>query len=309
MTKFPLIRHALLAKRTQLECFALAGLLVGGATALRLAVDHVIPNMPFITYFPCVMIMALLTDWRWGAPVSVVSAILGASLFSGSTTFGLQFVAFLIISAIFITIAELLRRLIAELEVARQVAEYQSDELLHRVGNTLAVVQTIAAQTLRHSAPDEFMDAFGSRLRALDKAHTLLRKMAVGRCSLSMLVLESCQPFCDRRTLKPSGPDCHLPAQSCVPLMHCLHELATNAVMHGALTAPGGRIAVSWVIDEEGRATVTWNEEGGPPVAPPTRKGMGTGLLRSQSGLADVKLIYATAGVRCVIVIDGAELG
>ena len=94
-----------------------------------------------------------------------------------------------------------------------------------------------------------------------------------------------------------------------IPLMLCLHELATNALKYGALSVPGGRILVTWVLDEQNRAVLTWIEEGGPQVAPPTRKGMGTGLLRGQNGLADVEVIYASAGVRCVIIIEGAELG
>lgn len=282
---------------------------MGTATAIRLVLEPFVPNMPFLTYLPSVMVIALVTDWRWGAAVSVASAILGASLFRGSATFYVQFVSFLIVSAFVVGIAEMLRRLVAELEVAKKAAEYKADELLHRVDNTLAIVQAIATQTLRLSNPDEFPEAFRSRLVALSKAHTLVRKVAVNRCSLRTLVLEACYPFCDRQSLRLSGPDCHLPAQSCVPLLLCLHELAAKAVTHGALTAAGGCISVTWAIDEQGRAIVTWKEDGGPPVTPLIANGMEVDLLRTHSGLADVKVIYLPAGIQCVIVIEGADLG
>ncbi|MCL6250772.1 hypothetical protein M3P36_06900 [Altererythrobacter sp. KTW20L] len=308
MAKFPLIRDALLAKRSRLECFYLAGFVMGTATAIRLVLEPYVPNMPFLTYLPSVMIIALVTDWRWGAAVSVASAILGASLFGSSSTFYIQFFAFLIVSSIVVGVAELLRRLVADLEVAKKAAEHQTDELLHRVGNTLAIVQAIATQTLRISNPDEFPEAFRSRLLALGNAYTLLRKVAVNRCRLRTIVLEACSPFCGRQTLELRGPDCHLPAQSCVPLLLFLHELAANAVMHGALTVPGGRIAVTWVVDEQGKAVVTWKEVGGPPDAATTGKDMGALFLRTQNGLTDVKVVHETSGIHCVIVIEGAEL-
>jgi two-component sensor histidine kinase len=49
------------------------------------------------------------------------------------------------------------------------------NELTHRVKNTLAIVQSIAVQTMQNSPTMEvFQDAFEARLEALAKTHNLL---------------------------------------------------------------------------------------------------------------------------------------
>jgi two-component sensor histidine kinase len=61
-----------------------------------------------------------------------------------------------------------------------------------------------------------------------------------------------------------------------------LHELATNATKHGALSAPGGRVRLSWRRDEAaGVLRLRWAETGGPPVAQPTRLSFGSRVIES----------------------------
>lgn len=231
-------------------------------------------------------------------------------LFAGesASTSSFSAIAFLFSALIIVVTADALRRSVAELEAAHRTAEFLNRELQHRVGNTLAVVQAIASQTLRHSGPEGFTAAFGGRLRNLAKANDLMGHGQANRCSLRALVMEACKPFCDSPNLTVSGPESHLPSPSCVPLMMCFHELCTNAVKHGALAIPNGRITVTWLVDDRSRAIITWLEEGGPHVLPPTRKGLGTGLLRSQAGIAEVNMNYAPGGVQCVMVIEAADL-
>jgi two-component sensor histidine kinase len=58
-----------------------------------------------------------------------------------------------------------------------------------------------------------------------------------------------------------------------------MHELATNAAKHGALSVPEGRLDLRWTI-EDGVLCIRWNEQGGPPVgAPPSRQGFGSSLI------------------------------
>jgi PAS domain S-box-containing protein len=178
------------------------------------------------------------------------------------------------------------------------------NELNHRVKNTLATVQSIAAQTLR-SAPDVqcAKDAFESRLIALAAAHDVLTAQSWHGARLSDVVARAVSAF--QTALRPisvSGPPVWLSAQRALTLSLALHELATNAAKHGALSRPEGRVTIRWTA--KGELNLSWVEQGGPPVTPPTRTGFGTRLL--QRSLAHelngaVTITFAPEGVRCQI--------
>jgi two-component sensor histidine kinase len=70
-----------------------------------------------------------------------------------------------------------------------------------------------------------------------------------------------------------------LPQKPAVTLALIFHELATNAAKYGALSVPGGRLAISWQM-QGGELTIAWVERGGPPVKPPSRVGFGSKLFR-----------------------------
>ena len=103
-----------------------------------------------------------------------------------------------------------------------------------------------------------------------------------------------------------------LPPAQALALAMALHELATNALKHGALSAAGGRVAVSCGTDPDGGAhLLEWVERGGPPVpGPPTRRGFGLRLLQhglaTQSGLA-ADLRFEREGLRCGIRLPPAR--
>ena len=85
-----------------------------------------------------------------------------------------------------------------------------------------------------------------------------------------------------------------------------LGELATNAAKHGALSAEGGRVSVSWRAEADDRGGVLfWKETGGPPVAaPPARRGFGLRLLVQglrQDLRAAAELDFAPGGLRCTV--------
>jgi two-component sensor histidine kinase len=78
-----------------------------------------------------------------------------------------------------------------------------------------------------------------------------------------------------------------------------LNELCTNTTKFGALSVPGGRVAIAWNIDnEKHRLIFTWNESGGPVVYPPVRRSFGTRLIGSlgQQLKGEVQLTYSPAG-------------
>jgi PAS domain S-box-containing protein len=183
------------------------------------------------------------------------------------------------------------------------------NELNHRVKNTLAVVQGIAAQTFRgEAAQAEARLAFDSRLAALAAAHDVLTAEKWEAASLRQIVEKTglgCGAGAER--VRVSGTDLLLDPRTAVSLAMALHELCTNAVKYGALSVEGGDVTVSWTLaeDEGGRRlTLWWQEAGGPPVNPPARRGFGSRMieraLASELG-GTAKLEFLPGGVRCTV--------
>jgi PAS domain S-box-containing protein len=154
-------------------------------------------------------------------------------------------------------------------------------ELSHRVKNMLAVVQGIAARSFADGrTAEEARDVFTRRLRSLADAHGLLAASEWRGASLATLVESELRPHGARATL--AGPDVSIGPRAALTLGLVLHELATNAVKHGALSAPDGRIEVVWHVDGQSDGPtlgLRWREVGGPAVAAPTRSGFGRNLV------------------------------
>ena len=132
-------------------------------------------------------------------------------------------------------------------------------ELHHRTRNLLAVVQSIALQTLRTSASLEgFGDEFESRLQALSRVQGLLARADREAVDLRALVEAELEAHgdggADPGKVRVEGPPVALPAGSAQTLALALHELATNAVKYGALKRPAGRLAVTWAVEGEAGA-------------------------------------------------------
>jgi PAS domain S-box-containing protein len=177
------------------------------------------------------------------------------------------------------------------------------NELNHRVKNSLATVQSIAAQTLRSSAsPEFFREAFETRLIALSQTHDLLTRESWEGASLrEVFDVELAAMAEEDRITFDYGADVRLNPKAAVALGMGIHELATNAVKYGALSAPGGRVTVTWTIEQD-LLRLVWTERGGPLVSPPVRRGFGARLL--ERGLAaelsgGVELTYDTLGLVC----------
>lgn len=174
-------------------------------------------------------------------------------------------------------------------------------ELSHRLKNTLAMVQAIASQTLRGFAEKEALTAFTSRLRALGSAHEVLLRRNFGAARLRVLIDKVVAPHAPAHRLDISGPDLEVGSKAGLSLSLILHELATNAVKHGALSNDAGRVAIHWMVDREGEESVlvlTWQEAGGPRVTEPTRTGFGSRLIRTGvCGTREVSKRYDPEGL------------
>lgn len=183
-------------------------------------------------------------------------------------------------------------------------------ELNHRVKNALATVQSIAMQTFRTAtSPEAFREAFEARLLALANTHDLLTAGEWKGAALGDLVDAELMPYQSKGQSRwtAEGPIIQLDSKTALALAMTLHELATNAAKYGALSAPDGRVEVTWkdrMVGNGRRLRLLWIEKGGPAVGKPTRQGFGTRLVAE--GLAyeldgNVQLDFASAGVRCTI--------
>ena len=184
------------------------------------------------------------------------------------------------------------------------------DELNHRVKNTLATVQSIAAQSLKNAEVDpRVRELFESRLIALSGAHDVLTRENWESAQIREVVQGALKPHRpqDQDRIAVAGPPLRLKPRTALALSMALHELCTNAAKYGALSRDGGRVDLTWdlVPGADGqRFRMRWAEHGGPPVAPPSRKGFGSRLI--ERGLTveldgTVRLAYAPDGVVCEI--------
>lgn len=195
---------------------------------------------------------------------------------------------------------------------ARKAADhtrYLLRELNHRVKNTLAMIQSLARQTVRRSpSPQDFIDAFSGRLRTLAEAHVLLSDRDWSGIGLLELIHAQIAPYLvgDGSQLVLDGNDLQLPPDHALGLGLILHELCSNAVKHGALRYPQGKVHVAWkrASSSPGRLQLSWIESGGPPVAAPQYTGFGSQLIhRSLDKIVDshVTLEFPPTGVEARI--------
>jgi two-component sensor histidine kinase len=150
------------------------------------------------------------------------------------------------------------------------------NELNHRVRNTLATVQALAAHSFREKAGPDEIAVFHGRLKGLSAARALLSEVNWTETSVAE-VLRRCLPPSDER-ISLSGPTVAIAAHGGVALGMICHELTTNSLKYGALSSLHGRVAIEWSPEGE-NCRLVWREAGGPGLAAPTRKGFGSRLI------------------------------
>lgn len=212
-------------------------------------------------------------------------------------------------AAIAIDNARLFQAAQRELAERRRVEAHQElllAELNHRVKNTLAIVMSIATQTLRHTDTAEaFRAGFETRIISLSEAHNLLTDSNWEGARLRAIIERVLVPY--RGTGTPqyemTGDDVRVGPRGAVALVMAFNELATNAAKYGALSTPNGRVDISWsvTVQPDPRLVIRWTESGGPTVKPPSRKGFGTRLIKglSQDAAGTVEMDFAKTGLVC----------
>jgi two-component sensor histidine kinase len=259
--------------------------------------------------------LAIARERAPGVPFIFVSGVLGEeiaieSLRRGATDYVLKQRLARLPPVVARAIAEARER--AERRRAEDNLHLLVAELSHRVKNTLATVLSIAQQTLRGSASlEEFEPTFIGRVIALSEAHGLLFKTHWTATGLADIVERTFAPLgrADGSDYAAAGPPVQLNPRATLTLSMVLHELAANAIKHGAFSRPCGHVDIAWDLsppaaDAPGDPVVSlqWRETGGPAVQAPERRGFGTRLLERSAAYelgGSVSLDFAASGLIC----------
>jgi len=254
-------------------------------------------GVPLLTAFT----RSPLTGWTVaaGMPVATITAPLWQTL---GLTLSIGLTMFLIGLAFAVNMAK---------QIARGEAVHRLllSELNHRVKNTLAIVQSVAAQTFRETAdPVEARRKFDGRLVSIGKTHALLSDEKWDSAPVREIVQNVLRPYAAEGSerVQIAGPQIRVEPRCAMMLSLALHELATNAAKYGALSTAAGRVSVVWDLPDPVAKTITlsWSETNGPRVQAPQHRGFGSRLIEEafpQQFQGRVSLAYDQTGVRCTL--------
>ncbi|MFZ0729024.1 MAG: PAS domain S-box protein [Methylovirgula sp.] len=190
-------------------------------------------------------------------------------------------------------------RVIGAAKIARDITERRRTEeqrqlllreMNHRIKNLFSLaggVVTLSARSAK--TPSDLAVAVRERLAALARAHDLtLPDLSAGglkaeaSTSLHSLIETIVSPFEDadshNRRVSVDGPEVAIGVNAVTSVALLMHEFATNAAKYGAFSLPGGRVRIDWSI-VRGMLLLQWEEEGGPPLEPPSEESAGFGTL------------------------------
>jgi PAS domain S-box-containing protein len=185
-------------------------------------------------------------------------------------------------------------------------------ELHHRTQNIFAVIQSVAMRTLSGERTlEEARHIFINRLHAMSRTYTMLTEGAWEGAPLDQIVKDEIAAFSARVSIV--GEAIMIQPSAAQTFAMIVHELATNALKHGSLSASDGHVSVAWDLVASASGTdlrFTWTERGGPPVAKPSRKGFGHTILEDATRhLGRAAIAYGRFGLSYEIVAPLASVG
>jgi two-component sensor histidine kinase len=194
---------------------------------------------------------------------------------------------------------------ITERKRAEERQAFLAREVDHRARNVLAVVQSMLRLT-RAETTAAYVAAVEGRINALSRAHMLLAENRWQGADLRRLVDEELEPYlnAESNSIEATGPSLLLDSRRAQTVALTLHELATNAVKHGALALPFGKIRLAWRTDP-GRLVLDWAESGGPPVVGPSARGYGMRVINAsvEQLAGKVQFDWRHTGMRCNLMV------
>jgi two-component system CheB/CheR fusion protein len=190
-------------------------------------------------------------------------------------------------------------------------------ELQHRVRNTLSVIRSIIRRTAETSqSVEDYAMHLDGRINAFARVQTAVARDPTAGLDLTDLVTDELLTYAAHQgdQVRIAGPAVRLQPKAAETFGLAIHELATNAVKHGALVVPQGRIRVTWRVHnstEVPRLVFEWKESGVPErAAKRRRRGFGTDLLERTLAYelkAKVAQAFEPDGLRCTIELPLTE--
>lgn len=197
---------------------------------------------------------------------------------------------------------------IAERKKHEERLALYASEMGHRVKNMLTVAASLA-QMSKGETLEEYKANLLGRLNALAHSQRLLMQDGVERVELGQLLADeaSAHQAKGETRLVLTGPSVMLEPGLAQSVVMAVHELATNAIKYGALSAPQGRVDIEWEYDA-GWLTLRWRESGGPALSgPPEKQGLGSGIIAKCAqnifGQGRVDFDWRPEGLACELVI------
>lgn len=215
------------------------------------------------------------------------------------------------------TILTVVHRDITERKELEELREAAARELDHRMRNVLSVVHSLVSISAASAVSVvDFKESLTRRLASLAATQSTLRFGAGQSTGLSELFLAELAQYQtpDGANVAIEGPPVSVGPRAAQILALAVHELATNSAKYGALSKAGGRVAVTFVFEEEedsGLLVIQWREAEGPTVKPPERQGFGTRLIKqvvAKALRADVAMDYRPEGLVCRMTLPRAAL-
>lgn len=284
--------------------------------------------LPWLFFIPLIVLVALTFGRGAGLYASVASTVVaGFTIASGAEPLWLSVpqwagsLLFLVVTLGLAWLSAELRSAFAryrslviqhartneELKTAEGQQLLLNEELSHRLKNVLAVVQSVVSQTLRqsHDLPSA-NSALAARLVALGDATTVLTANSWASAGMTAMINKVLGPHGEiGNRIRVKGPPLMLNPRGALAFALALHELATNAAKYGALSNAAGHVELTWAIEHNApggpRLRLLWEEIGGPPVKPPTRRGFGSTMIeRSLKSYfrGEAKMEYRPSGLR-----------
>jgi PAS domain S-box-containing protein len=177
-------------------------------------------------------------------------------------------------------------------------------EAEHRTRNILATVLA-AVRLSKADTPDALKRLIEGRINALAKVNALFVESRWAGADLRSLAMQELSVYSEENEarVRIGGPAVTLEPTRAQTAAIILHELATNAAKYGSLSAPSGRVELSWTLTADRRLSLCWIESDGPTATTPTHRGSGTRIMEGMIGQlgGEVRFDWRAPGLICQI--------